>query len=154
MKNEKVLFDRLEDALGEVATGDARQLLMVKFKAKDYYALAESEDEAMAAVMRKLGADSGAVPLDLILAAHAAKLGGKAASGVVAPPQLPEKIKLSTLGVAELKQIHRARVLGKDNVADTSGLKRAELVGDIARHLGDEYADDKMEAVAADPAGK
>lgn len=149
----KVLFNSLPEALAAVTSGDERQLLLVKFKAKEFFTLAESPDEALGEVARHLGAECGAVPLDLILAAHREQLAPVkvTATGpvVMTPPAAPNKIKLSSLGVAELKEIYRGQIFGKvAGAPETATLKRADLVYAIAQHKGDMYADDKMEGVA------
>jgi len=147
--SSKILFSTLAEAVAEVKPGDDRQLLIVKFKAKEYFTLADDLDSALAAVLRHLGAEAGAVPLDLILQACRDQLAPKdAARG---PGPSPEKIRLSSLSVAELKEIHRKQIATIDGEPETAGLKRADLIRAIARRLPDDYADDKMEGVVDDP---
>lgn len=146
----RILFSTLAEAVAEVKPGDDRQLLIVKFKAKEYYTLADGVEAALAAVLQHLGAEAGAVPLDLILQACREQLAPKDAIRG-GEEKSPEKIRLSSLSVAELKEIHRKQIATIDGEPETAGLKRAGLVRSIARRLPDDYADDKMEGVVDDP---
>lgn len=141
-----VIFATLVEALKSVVPDDDRSLMLVKFKAKEFFCLALSENDALAAVAEAMGAECGAVPLDLILRAHREQL-EEQISGNTAAKGSPNKIKLSSLDVGEMKTIFRERIAGKfpDAPAETAGIKRAAFVGYIATHLAGEFVDDKGE---------
>ena len=116
----KVLFDTLGELLADVAAGDDRSAFLVKYRAKDYFALAIDEDGALAAVARSLSMEVGAVPLDLILAA--------VRGGGAAPEKREEtapKWQLEALSASDVRQI--ATSFG----IDIRGMQKATLIEKI-----------------------
>lgn len=109
---EGVIFTSLRELLLAVGERDNRQPFLVKFKAKDHYCLAESEAEALAAVVESQGAQCGPVPLDLIMREAKAIAGGSATV---------QKINLSMASAATVKEIATKHGI------DSTG-KKADLI--------------------------
>lgn len=65
----KVLFDSIDEMIGEIQEGDDRSAYLVKYRGKDFFALAVDESAALAEVAKELKMEVGLLPLDLIVAA-------------------------------------------------------------------------------------
>lgn len=65
----KVLFDSIEEMVSQITEGDDRAAYIVKYRGKDFFALAIDESVAMAEVAKELKMEVGLVPLDMIVAA-------------------------------------------------------------------------------------
>lgn len=146
----KVLFSNLPEMVAEIVPGDERAAYIVKFKSKEHFALAESPDDALAAVMRELGAEVGNVPLDLVVAA-ARQLPAAAVKVAAADAKPPGKVNLSSLAVVECRAIYRERVFGHfpQAIHEPGDMKKAELIASIMLAFPDEFTSDAPPAEAA-----
>lgn len=119
----KIIFDSLAELLAAVTAPDDRSALIVKYRGKDYFALASDEDSALAAVAREMKFEVGNVPLDLIVAA----IRGGAPTTAVAKddPDASPKWALESRSVAEVREVAKGLSI------DFAGLQKTTLISKI-----------------------
>jgi CheY-like chemotaxis protein len=128
----RIIFESLEQLVEAVTDGDVRTAFLVQHRGRDYYCLAESEVEAIAAVAESSGYQAGHVPLDLIVAAAR-----KAAAAVQPPPAEVETESPSPLTDVEMNGMNKAELVkaARQRGIDLSGdAKKIDFIEALRKH--------------------
>ncbi len=115
----KVLFDSIDDMVGEIQEGDNRSAFIVKYRGKDFFALAVDEASAMAEVAKELKMEVGLIPLDLIVGASMRRA-IKGANATVNGAAAPKQQAADSLGIA--KPLDQMKVGEVRDVAKALGI--------------------------------
>lgn len=135
----KILFDSLAELVGNIQPGDVRAAFSVGYRGKDFYALAEGEDEAAGAVARSLGMQVGLVPLDMIVAAArrqaATNQPGYAAEPLQGPAAAaPPGIKFDAEVFGKMK-VPDLKAYAENCRIDVKGMSKSNILAAIENHL-------------------
>lgn len=129
----KVIFNTIEELVADIKEGDDRAAFCVKYRAKDSFALATSETEAMGEVARAMGMEVGLIPLDMIVAATRRMMSGAtptpaANAGAPANAIPPETLAAVTTEkpIAQMK-VAEVRAVAEKLGIDTAGKPREQL---------------------------